>query len=47
MTAAQIQSLLVLEGYVAMAGELPVARVKIPCQGFRFSNKIMALCNYE
>ncbi|MER1940709.1 hypothetical protein ABS755_08375 [Castellaniella sp. FW104-16D08] len=30
VTAAQIQALLVLEGYVVMAGELPMARVKIP-----------------
>ncbi len=34
VTAAQIQALPVLEGYVAMANGLPVARVKIPYQWF-------------
>jgi type IV secretory pathway TraG/TraD family ATPase VirD4 len=34
VTAAQIQALPVLEGYVAMAGELPVARVKMPYRRF-------------
>lgn len=34
VTAAQIQALPVLEGYVAMAGDLPVARVKMPYRRF-------------
>ena len=34
VTAAQIQALPVLEGYVAMAGGLPVARVKMPYRRF-------------
>jgi hypothetical protein len=34
VTAAQIQALPVLEGYVAMAGGLPVSRVQIPYQDF-------------
>jgi len=34
VTAAQIQALPVLEGYVAMAGDLPLARVKMPYRRF-------------
>lgn len=34
VTAAQVQALPVLEGYVALAGDLPVARVKLPYQAF-------------
>ncbi|CAM5220021.1 Coupling protein TraD [Castellaniella defragrans] len=34
VTAAQIQALPVLEGYVALAGGLPVARVKMPYRRF-------------
>jgi hypothetical protein len=34
VTAAQIQALPVLEGYVALAGDLPVARVKMPFQQY-------------
>lgn len=34
VTAAQIQALPVLEGYVALAGDLPVARVQIRYRGF-------------
>ncbi|MGB3836251.1 type IV secretion system DNA-binding domain-containing protein [Castellaniella sp.] len=34
VTAAQIQALPVLEGYVALAGDLPVARVKMPYRRF-------------
>jgi len=34
VTAAQIQALPVLEGYVAMAGDLPIARASLPFRQF-------------
>lgn len=36
VTAAQIQALPGLEGYMALAGGLPVARVQIPYRGFPY-----------